>query len=208
MIAITVSQLRQICPDLPEPRAAEFVPAINEAMAWRNINTKARAAAFLAQAAHESGQFRYLVENLNYSAEALRRTWPSRFTEAQALAMQRQPERIANHVYSSRIGNGPESSGDGWRFRGRGIFQLTGRTNYANCSIALYANAATLLAEPELLEKPLPACKSAAWFWQSRGLNELADAGDFRAITQKINGGQHGAQERAAFLYRADEALA
>ncbi|MHB2048845.1 glycoside hydrolase family 19 protein [Pseudomonas sp. VEM90] len=196
---ITEQQLLQILPKA-RPVAGIFLPALNRAMTRWRIDSRIRQAAFLAQIGHESGQLRNLVENLNYSAEALVRTWPTRFTAQNASAYARQPERIANKVYGGRMGNGPESTGDGWRFRGRGLLQVTGRSNYRETGAGL---SLPLEDEPELLEQAEHAAQSAAWWWAKRGLNEMADAGRIRDIGSIINTGQpgktpHGAAERLA----------
>jgi len=194
---ITEQQLLQIMPKA-RPVAGAFLPALNRAMVRWRIDSLVRQAAFLAQVAHESGQLRNLVENLNYSAEALVRTWPSRFTAQTAAAYARQPEKIANKAYGGRMGNGPEASGDGWRFRGRGLLQVTGRSNYREAGTGL---GLPLEDEPDLLEQAEHAAQSAAWWWAKHGLNQLADAGRIRDIGSIINTGQpgktpHGAAER------------
>ncbi|WP_449432361.1 glycoside hydrolase family 19 protein [Pseudomonas putida] len=185
---ITEQQLLQILPNA-RPVAGIFLPALNRAMLRWKIDSRLRQAAFLAQVGHESGQLRSLVENLNYSADALVRTWPTRFTTQSAGAYARQPEKIANKVYGGRMGNGPESSGDGWRYRGRGLLQVTGRSNYREVGAGL---GLPLEAEPELLEQAEHAAQSAAWWWSKRGLNEMADAGRIRDIGSIINTGQPG----------------
>lgn len=200
---ITEQQLLQILPNA-RPVAGIFVPALNRAMTRFKIDSRMRAAAFLAQVGHESGQFRALVESLNYSAEALVRTWPSRFTTQSSAAYSRKPEKIANKVYADRLANGSESSGDGWRYRGRGLIQLTGRSNYRAAADGL---GLPLIDKPELLEQPEYACQSAAWWWAQNGLNELADAGKLEAITRKINGGLHGQADRLALYERALKVL-
>ncbi|PTQ70339.1 glycoside hydrolase family 19 protein [Pseudomonas sp. GV071] len=207
---LTQQQLVQILPNA-RPVAGVFASALNAAMARFEVNTPARAAAFLAQVGHESGQLAHLVENLNYSAQGLANTWPGRFRgadgkpNAQALQLQRNPQAIANSVYGGRLGNGPENSGDGWRFRGRGLIQTTGRANYRAAGMAL---GAALETTPQLLEQPVYAALSAAWFWQEHGLNELADAGHFEAITKRINGGLNGQAERVALWEAAKRVLA
>ncbi|WP_236203940.1 glycoside hydrolase family 19 protein [Pseudomonas protegens] len=206
---ITEQQLLQILPNA-RPVAGVFVPALNRAMARFKIDSRVRQAAFLSQVGHESGQLRRLVENLNYSAEALVRTWPNRFTAQTAAACARQPEKIANRVYGGRMGNGPEASGDGWRFRGRGLIQLTGRSNYRAAAGGL---GLPLEAQPELLEQPEQAAQSAAWWWSTNVLNELADAGHFQDIGSVINTGKpgrvpHGVAERKALYDRALKVLA
>jgi putative chitinase len=192
------------------PVVGVFLPALNRAMARWRIDSRIRQAAFLSQIGHESGQLRNLVENLNYSAEALARTWPTRFTEQSAAAYARQPEKIANKVYGGRMGNGPESAGDGWRFRGRGLLQVTGRSNYREAGAGL---GLPLEDEPELLEQAEHAAQSAAWWWAKRGLNEMADSGRIRDIGSIINTGQsgktpNGAAERLALYDLALKVLA
>ena len=206
---ITEQQLLQV---LPKARtvAGIFLPALNRATLRWKIDSRMRAAAFLTQVGHESGQLRVLVENLNYSAEALVRTWPTRFTAETAQAYARQPEMISNRVYGGRIGNGPESSGDGWRYRGRGLIQLTGRDNYRAAGAALRL---PLEDQPELLEQAEHAAQSAAWWWAKHGLNELADAGRIQDIGSIINTGKpgrvpHGAAERKALYDIAVRVLA
>lgn len=186
--------------------AQEVVGALNAAMQAYGINTPARISAFLAQVAHESGLFTRRTENLNYSAERLLQVFPKYFTTA-ALAAKygRKPELIANRVYANRMGNGGEASGDGWRYRGRGYIQLTGRDNYAACDKALGAG---LLASPEKLETVEMSALSAAWYWNKRGCNKLADEGRFTDICKVINGGRIGLEERVALFNRAQGALA
>src|SRR5262245_36192792 len=147
---LSAAQLSAFLPKLQDgPR---WISALNAAMQRFEINTPARAAAFLAQTAHESGEFRRLVENLSYSAAGLCKTWPKRFlTLDVAKPYERQPELLANYVYAKRLGNGDVASGDGWRFRGRGLIQLTGRGNYRSCGTAIVL---PLEIEPERLETP------------------------------------------------------
>jgi len=207
MPPLTEQQLLQILPNA-RPVAGIFLPALNRAMARFRIESPVRVAAFLAQVGHESGQLRNLVEKLNYSAEALVRTWPSRFTAESAAACARQPEKIANIVYSGRMGN--NRPGDGWRYRGRGLIQLTGRANYVAAGAGL---ALPLEEKPELLEQPEHAALSAAWWWSTHGLNELADAGRIQDVGSVINTGKpgrvpHGAAERKALYDRALKVLA
>lgn len=169
------------------------------------IDTPRQIAAFIAQTAHESGGYTRLTENLNYSAEALMRVWPRRFpTKKIADAFARQPELIANQVYSGRMGNGPVQSGDGWRYIGRGLKQLTGKDNYARCSKALSVN---LVEDPELLLKPMFAAQSAAWFWSANNCGPLADADEFELLTKRINGGLIGLADRKARYDRVMQCL-
>lgn len=200
---ITQQQLLQILPNAG-PVAGVFVPALNTAMGKFSITTPARVAAFLAQVGHESGQLTALVENLNYSAQALLACWPNRFNAALANQVARQPQKIANIVYADRMGNGSTASGDGWAYRGRGLIQVTGRANYAKCGEALGLD---LIGNPDLLAQPVNAALSAGWFWFANGLNSLADAGSFTQITQRVNGGQNGAADRLAIYQRALKVL-
>lgn len=168
-------------------------------------NTPLRAAHMLAQVLHETAGLRLLEENLNYSAEALLRTWPSRFNEVTARQYERRPEAIANLVYANRMGNGPPESGDGWRFRGRGFLQITGRVGYQGYQDA---SGAPVVEFPELLAQPPDAALAASWYWAQNVLNRLADADDIVALTQRINGGQHGIADRRQWLEKARAALA
>lgn len=193
------------------PVAGVFLPVLNEAMGDFGVDTPARVAAFIAQVGHESAQLTRCLEDLTYSAQRLALVWPRRFRSAEgsptALAREiaYQPERIANIVYAGRNGNGDEASGDGWRFRGRGLLQVTGRSNYRAVGEGL---AQPFVARPQLLAEPRWACRSAAWWWQSRCLNELADAGRFEDLTRAINGGLNGLEERRQLWLRAREVLA
>lgn len=157
------------------------------------INTPSRVAGFLAQIGHESGGFRFTSENLNYRAETLTRLWPSRFPPGVAESYAMQPEKIANRAYCDRMGNGDEASGDGWRYRGRGLIQLTGKDNYANFSMSADNEA---LVKPDLVAEPELAALSAGWFWSTNGLNALADAKDIVGMTRRINGGTNGLDDR------------
>ena len=207
---LTAAQLTAFLPALQD--GSQWIDALNAAMLRYEINTPARAAAFLAQTAHESGEFRRLVENLSYSAAGLCKTWPKRFSTLDiAKPYERKPELLANYVYAKRLGNGDVASGDGWRFRGRGLIQLTGRGNYRSCGAAIVLPLET---EPERLETPEAAAMAAAQFWQSRGLNHLADDQnddnddeDFVAITRIINGGIAGLTARRTYWMRAKIAL-
>ena len=180
------------------------------------INTPQRIAGFLAQTSHESGGYTMLSENLNYRAATLAACWPNRFAvvgadkkpikengklvpTAVANAIAGKPELIANLVYSSRMGNGPAESGEGWKFRGRGLKQLTGKDNYTRCGNALGVD---LVENPDLLLEPMYAARSAGWFWKSNNLSSFADAGDIKGMTKKINGGLIGYEQRQA-LYDA-----
>jgi len=175
-----------------------------EMLAGYGINTPVRLAAFLAQCDHESGGFKRLVENLNYSAERLCQVWPNRFNPKNTGIYAGHPERIANKVYSDRLGNGPESSGDGWRYRGRGYIQLTGKGNYS--AFASYKGM-TLDEVITFLGTEDGALESAAWFWKTHSLNVYADAGNIRELTRRINGGFNGLTQRMALYEKYLQAV-
>jgi putative chitinase len=160
------------------------------------IDTPQRERMWLAQCAHESQGFTRLVENLRYSAAALRRTWPHRFSEQDAQKMQYDEVRIGERAYGGRYGNRPEGSGDGYKYRGRGCIGITFVDNYRACGEAMGAD---LLTRPELLERPQFAAWSAGWFWKRAGCNELADRDDFEGVTRAINGGTIGLDDRVAW---------
>lgn len=200
-----------------------YLPIVQAVTRANNIDTPRRLAAFLAQVGHESAGFTALVENLNYSADGLAATWGTRFAQrnsagqyitvmdggrvrrlpnSDAQKLHRQPEAIANRVYSNRLGNGSEASGEGWLYRGRGLIQITGKSNYRQCSLGLYADE-RLLEAPQLLEQWPGAVASAGWYWSSRQLNAKADGQDFEALTRAINGGLNGHAQRVAVFERA-----
>lgn len=172
-----------------------------------DVTTPKRLTMFISQCGHESSDFTRLVENLNYSAPALRTLFGKYFKDdATAAAYARQPEKIANRIYADRMANGAEASGDGWKFRGRGILQITGRTNYTTASLALYGDD-RLVVTPALLEQPDAAVLAACWFWKINKLNAAADVGDILTATKRINGGTHGLEDRALRYQRAITAL-
>jgi putative chitinase len=185
--------------------AARWHAPLNRALNVWKIDTPERVAMFLAQCAHESGGFKRLTESLRYSASALLATWPNRFTPDEAVAMAYNEEAIAERAYGGRMGNGPEGSGDGFLYRGRGIIQLTGRENYRKAGAAIGID---LEAKPDAALQPVAACQVAGWYWSSHGCNELADAGDFEGITRRINGGLNGLADRKAWLSKVRPLLA
>lgn len=193
MHMITDDILAECFHEAHEANISVFVDPLNAACEEFNINNTKRLAAFLAQIGHESGQLKYVKENLNYSAAGLCKTFPKYFNASNAEDYDRNPEAIANKVYANRMGNGDEASGDGWKYRGRGLIQLTGRNNYMTCGEDLDED---LESNPEYLETPEGAARSAAWFWSKHKLNELADVHDLRTITKKINGGTIGYTDR------------
>ena len=167
---------------------------LNAAMEEFEINTPKRMAMFLAQCCHESSYFRVTKENLNYKSEGLMKIFHKYFPdEDTASEYAHNPEKIANRVYSNRMGNGDEESGDGWKHCGRGFIQLTGKSNYEECGEALGKD---LGEDPLYLTTPEGAARSAAWFWHKNGLNKYADADDILTCTKRINGGTIGLEER------------
>ena len=186
--------------------ADKFHEALDAAMEEFNINTPQRKAMFLAQVMHESGKLSAVTENLNYKAASLDAVFPKYFKNAgrDATEYEHQPEKIANIVYASRMGNGDTESGDGYRFRGRGLIQLTGKDNYRACS---EGRGQDLVDDPSYLETPEGACRSAAWFWDKNSLNDSADAGDILTNTKKINGGTIGLDDRKAHYEQALDLL-
>jgi putative chitinase len=168
--------------------------AISEILPVYDINTPERVAAFIAQCAHESGNFRWLKENLNYRAEGLNKTFKKYFpTLEEAKPYEKNPQKIANRVYANRMGNGDESTGDGFRYLGRGLIQLTGKNNYTLFAAAID----TPLEEiPEYLQTFEGAVQSACWFWEQNNLNQWADKKDILTLTKRINGGTIGLEDR------------
>ena len=172
----------------------DWFEAISEILPEYDINTPPRVAMFIAQCAHESGGFKFLRENLNYRAPSLRKVFPKYFpTDELARQYERRPEMIANRVYANRMGNGDEASGDGWRYCGRGLIQLTGKNNYT-----LFAGSLGMEVEdvPEYLATFEGAVQSACWFWETNNLNQWADRGDVLTATKRINGGTIGLEDR------------
>lgn len=171
----------------------EWVPALNDTFARFTITTTKQQAAFIGQCQHECNNFKTLQENLNYKPETLSKLWPQRFSMDVANEYAHKPEKIANKVYANRMGNRDEASGDGWRFHGRGCIQLTGHDSYWHCGQALGMD---FIVEPDLVATPKYAALSAGWFWATHNCNALVDAGDWTALTKKINGGTFGLEER------------
>lgn len=190
----------------------QWLEPVQRACSEFEINTLRRIAGFLGQCAHETGGFMILEENVNYSADALAAVWPNRFAvlgqdrkpvkvkgknqpNKFALALHRKPEAIANVVYANRMGNGSIESGDGWKYRGRGLKQLTGKDNVSRCGKALGVD---LVNHPEFLLMPVYAVRSAAWFWKENKLSAFADEWDIEGMTKRVNGGLIGLADRQA----------
>ena len=183
------------------PYLDHWTDALNKILPDYGIDTPQRVAAFVAQAAHESGNFTALHENLNYRAVTLRKVFPKYFpTDEMAAQYAQQPEKIANRVYANRMGNGPEESGDGFRYCGRGLIQLTGQSNYQ----AFADSIETPLEQvPDFLQTFEGAVQSACWFWENNNLNQYADANDILTMTKRINGGTIGLEDRTRHYQHA-----
>lgn len=188
---MSLDQLRQM---VKNQHIEHWYDALQQLLPEYDINTPHRIAHFVAQCAHESGNFVFIQENLNYRAASLRKLFAKYFpTDALAAQYEKQPQRIANRIYASRMGNGDEASGDGWRYRGRGLIQLTGKDNYT-----FFAGSLDISVEEaaEYLATFEGAAQSACWFWEQNNLNRFADANDVKGLTRAINGGFIGLEDR------------
>lgn len=195
MTELSLQQLQQLIPK--NPYVKHWHSALQQLLPDYEINTPQRIAAFIAQCAHESANFTALKENLNYKAATLRKIFPKYFPTdelaQQYASMPNKQEAIANRVYANRMGNGPEASGDGYRYCGRGLIQLTGKDNYSWFAASL---GITVEEASEYLQTFEGAAQSACWFWETNSLNRWADAGDILMLTKKINGGTIGLEDR------------
>ena len=190
--SLTLSQLSEMVPH--NSNIEYWYSALEKILPDYDINTPQRIAAFVAQCAHESGNFVFIKENLNYRAASLRKTFAKYFpTDELAAQYANKPERIANRVYGSRMGNGPESSGDGYLYCGRGLIQLTGKDNYTRFAESLEISVEEAA---EFLLTFEGCVQSAAWFWEANNLNQWADKGDIVTLTKRINGGTIGLEDR------------
>ena len=200
---ITASVIKALFPKYKHPE--DLAEVLSEQFEKYEINTVNRAAGFLAQCGHESAGFTILKENLNYSAEGLNKIFKKYFpTLASAQPYHRQPEKIANKVYGGRMGNGPESSGDGYKFCGRGAIQLTGRDNYTKFAKSVGLSLEEAVADLETLDG---AIESACWFWKTNGLNAICDKDDIVLMTKRINGGTIGLEDRKKHYAEAKHLL-
>lgn len=193
---ITAEQFHHLFPRNTDPQG--WADSMNEVFPTYDINTPQRVAAFLAQCGHESAGWTVFQENLNYSAEGLTKIFHKYFpTLESAQPYARKPEMIANRVYSSRMGNGDEASGDGWKYRGRGPIQLTGKANYTQYAKDMFEDWESVVAQPDWVTEDKDfALMSAIWFWNKNGLNALADKEDLLTMTKRINGGTIGLDDR------------
>lgn len=197
--------LRSVAPRLSETDRASWVTILHGTFCQSAISEPRCVAAFLGQCAAESGGFRVLEEDLDYTASRLCAVWPSHFPdEAVAAQCAGQPERLANVVYAGRLGNGDAASGDGWRFRGRGLIQITGRTAYQRFARTMRMTLDQAVAHAATAQG---AADSAAWFWCANGLNALAQSWSIETLTRRINGGLEGTAERARLCEAALQAV-
>ena len=199
---ITTEQLSQLIPK--NPYLDQWYEALSVLLPDYEINTPNRIAAFIAQCAHESANFTALHENLNYRSETLSKVWPKKFPASVADQYAHKPEAIANRAYASRMGYGDESSGDGWRYCGRGLIQLTGKDNYT-----AFADSIGITPEEvsDYVQTFEGAAQSACWFWESNNLNQYADSGDIETMTKRINGGTLGLEDRKKHYEHAKHIL-
>jgi len=189
---LSKEQLAQLIPG--NPYVDYWHSALERCLPDYDINTPQRVAAFMAQCGHESGNFKFLKENLKYRAASLTKVWPKYFPNMDiANQYAGNEEKIANRAYANRMGNGPEESGDGWRFCGRGLIQLTGRNNYQNFADSIETDINDI---PHYLATFEGAVQSACWFWETNNLNKWADTGDMLTLTKRINGGTLGLDDR------------
>jgi len=198
MSILSVQQLKQM---VKNPHIDHWHEALDQLLDDYDINTPLRVAHFVAQCAHESGNFVFIKENLNYKAASLQKIFSKYFPTAE-LAQQyaNRPEQIANRIYANRMGNGPESSGDGYRYCGRGLIQLTGKDNYT-----FFAGSLNIPVEEasDYLATFEGAAQSACWFWEQNNLNRFADANDVKGLTKAINGGYIGLEDRISHTEHA-----
>ena len=196
---ITADQLHRLGID------AVWVDPLNETFDRFKIITKEEQACFIGQFSYESNHFKSLSENLNYRPETLMQLWPKRFqTMDEAMKYAHQPEKIANHIYANRMGNRDEASGDGWLFRGSAICQLTGHDNFWHAGQALGID---LVRNPDLARTPKWAAPIGGWLWSTHGCSQLADAKNYDALTERINGGLFGAKERVVVMHQTEQII-
>ena len=198
---IETSTLEKILPNCRDPETWSF--ELSATLPSYDIATKKRIAGFISQCAHESMEFNVLQENLNYSAQGLRKVFPKYFPDDHiAWRYARQPKWIASRVYGGRMGNGGEKTMDGWKYRGRGVIQLTGKNNYLAFSLATFGDD-RVLSDPDMVLNPTYALLSALWYWDRNKLNRFCDKEDLVGLTRAINGGRIGLQHRIELYERA-----
>lgn len=204
---LTTNQFSQLFSKAQDPDS--WVDSMNKVFPKYDINTTNRIAAFLAQCGHESAGWTVFEENLNYSAKGLNNTFKKYFpTVESAQPYARKPQMIANKVYGNRMGNGPESSGDGWKYRGRGPIQLTGKENYTRFAKEMFEDWQNVVDNPDWVTADRDfALMSAIWFWNNNKLNQWVDSGNFKELTRRINGGYNGLADRIKHYNEAIDLL-
>lgn len=202
---ISAMQMRMVMPLAPSSTLNSFLAELNRQLPLYNITTPLRIAAFIAQGCEETGELRQLTENMNYSAARIKQVWPTRFhTVEAAMPYEHNPEKLGNYVYADRMGNGHPESGDGYRYRGRGWFNGTGKSFYRRMSDL---TGTDFINNPDLLAMPRYAVQSACEEWKLWNLNALADVQNIKAMTRKINGGYTNLNDRLNFYNKAKIAL-
>ena len=197
----TAQNLKKMFPTTPDATIELYVDALNELCIKYDINTPKRRAMFIAQVGHESGGFKFVKEGLDMSPARICAVWPNRFTTEEAAApYAHNPEALANSVYSNRMGNGPVESGEGFRYRGRGLIQVTGKDNYVAFAKSIGMSLDEVVS---YLETPAGAIESAGWYWKARALNVCCDNDDLKTCTKKINGGYVGLEDRTQLYTKA-----
>jgi putative chitinase len=197
---LTLKQFAQIFPTTDINKLNLYLGPLARVLDKYEINTTLRIAAFFSQVGEESVFFTHTIENLNYSAAGLLATFHTHFTTVEAAVYQHNPQMIANRVYANRLGNGNEASGDGWRYKGRGLIQITGKNNYTAFATDIGMDLSTV---PVYLETPEGATMSAGWFWDKNDLNTFADKHDIVTLTRHVNGGTNGLSQRQEIFNRA-----
>lgn len=202
MINITPELVQQMMPQCRDPKG--WAPVLDVRLFEAGIVEPQQIAAFISQTGHESLNYNVLEENLNYSAEGLMKIFPKYFRDVRPQDYARQPRKIASRVYANRMGNGDEASQEGWKFRGRGVLQVTGKKNYRDCSLYIFGDEETLIDNPDILLDKEYALLSAIWYWD---INKLKRVTDFVQLTKAINGGTNGLEDRMARFERAMSVL-
>lgn len=201
MAMVTLELLTELFPQTKKEVCEKYLDPLIQTCDRYEIVSDDRLAAFLGQIGTESGGLNHVRENLNYSDTSLLKVFPKYFkTPADAAQYARKPEMIANRVYGGRMGNGTEATGDGWRYRGRGFIQITGKNNYTAFA---KDNDITVEDAVAYLETDMGAAISAGWYWWKNNLNAIADKGDITTLTKKINGGTHGLEQRMQYYKTA-----
>ena len=204
MNTVDVLDLKKLAPNANELYKNAFVNSQDDLINLFGLNTQVRFNHFMAQVLHESGGFTHLTENLNYSAKRMVEVWPKRISRAKSLQLDHNPKALANCVYADRMGNGNEASGDGWKYRGRGPIQITGKEMYKKIGVILGVD---LVSNPDLILDPKYILLSAGAYWKLANCNAYADRNDIKGLTKSINGGYNGIADRSEWKRKVDNIL-